>query len=223
MGSRVPADTGPEGDIQLGVIDYRNCPLTMLRCSLKPHRHGYWSALAPAAALVIFYAASAKAVEPAYKTELHGLSEITNISLKDAAKDGCWPNPNVTENLVIARLKAAGLSYGVTPSPEVPEYPEFDDPDYELKFKLLEGRLEKRERWLDKNLAIYVHAYDMSLEVNGVPVPVCVAYVTLKLLGGEDPGHLLLGFLKSQNPELVQESILQLTDLFIAHWVESNE
>ncbi len=88
-----------------------------------------------AIALVVFCASSAKAVEPEYSPELNGLTEIAGIFLEDSAKDGCWPNPKITENLVIARLKAAGLSYGPTALPEEPEYPKLDDPDFEEKEK----------------------------------------------------------------------------------------
>jgi len=176
-----------------------------------------------AIALVVFCASSAKAVEPEYSPELNGLTEIGGIFLEDAAIDGCWPNPKVTENLVIARLKAAGLTYGVTPLPERPEHPKNDDPDYDIKKVAYDDAMRARRAWWAKRLWIYVHGYDLGLEVGGRPAGVCVAYIELKLLTGEDRGHSLLGFLKSKDPERIQESILRLTDQFIADWVESNK
>ena len=170
-----------------------------------------------AIALVVFCASSAEAVEPKISGDLWGLTEITGIFLEDEARDGCWPNPKVTKNLVIARLKAAGLSYKVTPRPEEPSP---DEPDFDKKIEAYHSANQAR---IDKMLLVYVHGYDLSLEVGGRPAGICVAYIELKLITGEDRGHSLLGFLKSKDPERIQESILRLTDQFIADWVESNK
>ena len=142
---------------------------------LKPPRPGNWSVLAAVAAVVICSAVPAKAVEPEWSYELEDLTEITKIWLEDKAKDGCWPSPKVTENLVIARLKASGLSFGVTPRPERPERPKRDDPDYETKAKEWEETRGAILTWDNHQLWIYVHAFDLGLESGGRPLPVCIA------------------------------------------------
>ena len=73
---------------------------------LEPPRPRYWTVLAAVAAVIICFAVAAKALEPQWISDLYGLTEITDIWLEDSAKDGCWPNPKITENLVIARADA---------------------------------------------------------------------------------------------------------------------
>ncbi len=111
------------------------------------------------------------------------MSEITNIFLEDAATDGCWPNPKVTRNLVIARLNAAGLGYGVTPEPEIPNFPNWDDLDYDIQSKAANDAWDASRAWDAKQLNIYVHAYDFGLEVAGSPVP--APEVTNRQAGGK--------------------------------------
>ena len=133
---------------------------------LEPPRPRYWPVLAAVATVFIFCAVPAKSVEPEWNRELVGLTEITNIWLEDSATDGCWPNPKVTENLVIARLKAAGLSYSATP-PKLPDFPEADDPEFDIKAEAYALARRAYEAWQEKRLYIYVQAYDMGITVNG--------------------------------------------------------
>ncbi len=87
----------------------------------------------------------------------------------------------------------------------------------------LEDARRAIDDWRAKRLWIYVHAFDLEFSSGGVSHPICVAYVQFQLLTGEDRIHSLQGFLRDKDPQAVQESILGLTDHFIADWVESNK
>ena len=172
----------------------------MLKAFMRPAGRGWW--LAPVVVVLLVLAHPALTTEPQRSTELIGFEEVTDVWVENAAVDSCWPQPEVTKNFVVARLKAAGLYKG-TPLPK--------------------STTGKREWWYSRMVHIHVHAYDVGLEVNGDPVPFCVAYVKIRLLNSQDRRHLVRGYLKGDGQKVIQDSALELTDQLIADWVESNK
>ena len=54
-------------------------------------------------------------------------------------------------------------------------------------------------------------------------MPICVAYIPLRFFDGKERPQRLITFSKDEDPNTVQEDVLEMTDQLIADWVESNK